>query len=413
MVKPERRTRGDVLAAAAIAAVVAIAAALIWWTSDTRATISRAAATPAPTLPSAKAVPSSLRQLWTAPSPKTTTPLVVAGNVVTGDGREVEGRDPATGNTRWTYARDLELCGVTYVYDYAVAVYPDVRGCGQVSTIDAKTGERGPSRTAYADPEVRLSSDGTTVLSAGDSRLEQWRSDMVRMLSYGSLDARIKPGTPASPICRLVSAEASSTAVSVLEACPKQDDLRLTLLRPADEEDTPDQKYVPQPGVVDDSGARVIAVSDTTTAVYVPAPKPTVNIVDETGATVASTLLPRPPSPAATMSRAGDLITWWTGDSVMVFSANGLRYRYTVSAAGSNIPLGPATMMAGRLLVPVTDGYDAFDPASGNGVEHIPVLGAPPTRSVGGLPASSAAVVPAVAGSTILEQRGDELVALG
>jgi hypothetical protein len=413
MVKPERRTRGDVLAAAAIAAVVAIAAALIWWTSDTRATISRAAATPAPTLPSAKAVPSSLRQLWTAPSPKTTTPLVVAGNVVTGDGREVEGRDPATGNTRWTYARDLELCGVTYVYDYAVAVYPDVRGCGQVSTIDANTGERGPSRTAYADPEVRLSSDGTTVLSAGDSRLEQWRSDMVRMLSYGSLDARIKPGTPASPICRLVSAEASSTAVSVLEACPKQDDLRLTLLRPADEEDTPDQKYVPQPGVVDDSGARVIAVSDTTTAVYVPAPKPTVNIVDETGATVASTLLPRPPSPAATMSRAGDLITWWTGDSVMVFSANGLRYRYTVSAAGSNIPLGPATMMAGRLLVPVTGGYDVFDPATGNGVEHIPVLGAPPTRSVGGLPASSAAVVPAVAGSTILEQRGDELVALG
>jgi len=292
-------------------------------------------------------------------------------------------------------------------------VYPDVRGCGQVSTIDAKTGERGPSRTAYADPEVRLSSDGTTVLSAGDTRLEQWRSDMVRMLSYGSLDARIKPGTPASPICRLVSAEASSTAVSVLEACPKQDDLRLTLLRPADEEDTPNQRYVPQPGVVDDSGARVVAVSDTTTAVYVPAPKPTVNIVDETGATVASTLLPKPPSPGATMSRAGDLITWWTGDSVMVFSANGLRYRYTVSAAGSNIPLGPATMMAGRLLVPVTGGYDVFDPATGNGVEHIPVLGAPPTRSVGGLPASSAAVVPAVAGSTILEQRGDELVALG
>ncbi len=201
--------------------------------------------------------------------------------------------------------------------------------------------------------------------------------------------------------------------MSVLEACPKQADLRLTLLRPADEEDTPDQKYVPQPGVVDDSGARVVAVSDTTTAVYVPAPKPTVNIVDETGATVASTLLPKPPSPGATMSRAGDLITWWTGDSVMVFSANGLRYRYTVSAAGSNIPLGPATMMAGRLLVPVTGGYDVFDPATGNGVEHIPVLGAPPTRSVGGLPASSAAVVPAVAGSTILEQRGDELVALG
>ncbi|HKH50720.1 MAG TPA: hypothetical protein VKA77_02780 [Mycobacterium sp.] len=403
MVKPERRTKGDVVAAVVIAAVVAVVAALIWWTSDARATLSRPAATPAPTLPSAKAVPGTLRQLWTAPSPKTTTPLVLGGNVITGDGRSVNGRDPTTGDIRWTYARDLELCGVTYVYNYAVAVYPDVRGCGQVSAIDAKTGVRGPSRTSYEDPEVRLFGDGTTVLSAGDSRLEMWRSDMVRMLSYGSLDARIKPGTPASPICRLASAEASSTAVSVLEACPKQADLRLTLLRPADEEDTPEVKFVPQPGVVDDSGARIVAVSDTTTAVYVPTPKPTVNIVDETGATVAATLVPKPPAPNATMSRVGDLITWWTGDSVMVFSANGLRYRYTVSASGSNIPLGPGIVMAGRLLVPVTGGYDVFDPASGKGERHIAVS----------RPPSSAPVVPAAAGSMIIEQRGDELVALG
>ena len=183
MVKPERRTRGDVVAAVAIAVVVAVDAALVWWTSDARATISRPAATPVPTLTPAKAVPCALRQLWTAASPKTTTPLVVAGSVVTGDGRSVEGRDPATGNALWSYSRDLDLCGVTWVYQYAVAVYPDSRGCGQVSTIDAKTGPRGPTRTGYADPEVTLSSDGTTVLSAGDSRLELWRSDMVRMLS--------------------------------------------------------------------------------------------------------------------------------------------------------------------------------------------------------------------------------------
>ena len=196
MVKPERRTRADVVAAVAIVAVVAVVAALIWWTSDARATNSRPAETPVPNLTPAKVVPPTLRQLWTAPSPKTTLPLVVAGVVVTGNGRDVEGRDPATGNTLWSYSRDLDLCGVTWVYHYAVAVYPDVRGCGQVSTINAKTGGRGPSRTAYADPEVTLSSDGTTVLSAGDSRLEMWRSDMVRMLSYGAIDARIKPGTP-------------------------------------------------------------------------------------------------------------------------------------------------------------------------------------------------------------------------
>jgi hypothetical protein len=59
--------------------------------------------------------------------------------------------------------------------------------------------------------------------------------------------------------------------------------------------------------------------------------------------------------------------------------------------------------MAGKLLVPVTDGYDVFDPATGKGERHIPLQ----------RPASSGPVVPAVAGSTLLEQRGDTLVALG
>ncbi|MGV0715241.1 hypothetical protein ABQE93_07550 [Mycolicibacterium sp. XJ662] len=403
MVKPERRTKADVAAALAIVAVVAVVIALVWWNSDARATISRPAAEPVPKLTPAKAVPDALAQLWTAPSAQTRRPLVVAGSVVTGDGSVVEGRDPASGDTLWSYARDLPLCGVTYVYEYAVAVYPDVRGCGQVSTIDAGTGVRGPARSGYADPEVRLSSDGTTVLSAGDTRLELWRSDMVRMLSYGAIDARIKPDIPVSPLCRLVSAAASSSAVSVLEACPHEPDLRLTLLRPSDEEDTPELKYVPLGGVAEDSGARVVAVADTTTAVYVPTPQPTVNVIDETGATVASTQLPKPPAQNATMSRAGDLITWWTGDTVMVFSANGLRYKYSIAPSGPDVPLGPATVMAGRLLVPVTGGYDLFDPATGQGDRHIAVKRSP----------HSTPVVPAVAGAVVIEQRGDEVVALG
>jgi hypothetical protein len=249
---------------------------------------------------------------------------------------------------------------------------------------------------------VTLSSDGTTVLSVGDSRLDMWRSDMVRMLSYGYVDARIKPDVPASTVCRIVSAAASSTAVSVLEACPQQADLRLTLLRPGEEEDVPELKYVPQPGVADDSGARVIAVSETTTAVYVPTPRPVVNIVDDTGATVASTALSRPAAPGATASRTGDLYTWWTGDAVMVFKAGGLRYQYTVTPSPTDAPVGPGVMMAGKLLVPVTAGYDVFDPITGAGERHITF-----TR-----PGGTGAVVPAVAGSTVLEQRGDTLVGM-
>jgi PQQ-like domain len=402
-VPPERRTRADLLAVLAIVALVVVAATTIWWTSDARATISRPAASPVPALKAARDVPASLKELWNAPSAKTSRPVIAAGSAVTGDGHQVDGRDPVTGAVLWSYSRDADLCGVTYVYQDAVAVYPDDRGCGQATTIDGRTGRRNATRTAYADPEVRLSSDGTTVLSWGDSRLEQWRSDMVRMLSWGALDARIKPKVPIQPICRLVSAAASSSAVSVIESCPGQTEPRLTLLRADKDEDEPLVKNVPLKGVPDDDLAQVIAVNGTTTAIYVPTPKPTVNVVDETGTTISSTLMPKPASPLAVASTAGDLATWWTGDGVMVFDANGLRYKFTVSPVNGQTPVGPATIMAGKLLVPVTTGYDVFEPDTGTGERHLQV-----TR-----PAQATAVIPATAGNTLLEQRGDTLVALG
>lgn len=403
MVKPERRTKGDLLAATAIVAVIAVAAALIWWTSDARATISRPAATPVPALTTAKAVPTVLRQLWTADNTASSQPVLAAGSVVTGHGHEVDGRDPATGAVLWSYSRDVDVCGITSVYQYAVAVYPDDRGCGQVSTIDGKTGRRGPTRSSLADAEVKLSTDGSTVLSAGDSRLEQWRSDLARTISYGYLDARFKREVPDQPLCGLVSAAASSATVAVLESCPNQPDMRLTLLKPAKEEDQPDTKRVTLPGVKADADARVVAVNDTTTAVYLPTPQPVVSVYDDTGTVIASTLMAKPASGEAIASVAGDYVTFWTGDSVMVFDANALRYKYTVSPVAGNAPVGPATLMADKLLVPVTGGYDVFDPQTGKGVSHIALPRTP----------ISTAVFPAVAGARILEQRGDTLVALG
>jgi hypothetical protein len=404
MVKPERRTKADVLAAAAIAAVVALAAALIWWTSDARATISRPGAGPAPSPRLAHQVPASLKQLWTAPNAPTDQPVVVAGTVVTADGRTVQGRYPVTGQVRWSYERNTDLCGVAGVYRFAVAVYRDDRGCGQVSTIDGSTGRRGPARSSYADKHVKLSSDGTTVLSAGETRLELWRSDMVRMLSYGEIDARVKPSSKGLHTgCRLVSAAASSAAVSVLGACGSQADLRLTLLRPSKEEDEPELRDVPEPGIGVGSGARVLTVAETKTLIYLPAPQPRVDVVDESGVTVASTLLPKPPSTSSVVSRPGNLVTWWTGDTVMVFDGASLTYRYSIAPAGPSVPVGPATMMAGKLLVPVTDGIAVCDPITGEAEGFLPV-----TR-----PPGSSPVIPTVAGAQVLEQRGNTLVALG
>ncbi|AQA01399.1 hypothetical protein BVC93_01960 [Mycobacterium sp. MS1601] len=408
MVRPERRTRGDVIAALAIAVVVALTAGVIWWTSDARATLSRPADSVSSAPPAAEAVPTGLRELWSAPSPYTTVPVIAAGTVMTGDGSTMDGRDPVTGAVRWSYTRsDRELCGVTWVYNYAVAVYPDDRGCGQVSTVDAATGKRGPARSGVASPHVDLSADGTTVLSVGGSRFELWRSDMVRVIGFGEVDARVKPvhvGTGDG--CALLSAAADDDAVSVLRFCPGETDVKLSLVRASDEDDEPEVRDVPEPGVLADSGAQVLAVSGTTTAVYLPVPEPRVSVVDDTGNEIGDYPLPEPASaafPEGTVSKTGDLITWWTGDAVMVFSSTNIEYRYTIRRSESEVPLGPGVMMAEKLLVPVTGGIGVYDPETGAPERVIPVE----------RPPADTAVVPAVVGDILLEQRGRTLVALG
>jgi hypothetical protein len=406
MIRPERRTRGDLIAAAAIAAVVVLIVGFFCWRSSARATISRPAAEPATAAAKAEAVPSALQQRWTATSTRTTTPVVLGGVVVTGDGRTVAGLDPQTGERRWSYARDTDLCGVSYVYNLVVAVYPDKRGCGQVSGLQAATGQRGPTRTSYADRVVVVTSDGNAVLSAGATRLELWRSDLIRMLSYGEIDAPVKPvNTKLGAGCTLMSAAGGESGVGVLEACGGEQDLRLTLLKPAKEEDEPDTKHVPLPGVAIDAEARVLAMAGTTAAVYLPIPRPQVAVYDETGTKVSGTDLRTPPAltgavPAVT--RAGDLITWWTGSSVMVFDST-LDYRYTLDATGPLAPLGPATMMAGRLLVPVAEGLAVYDPTDGTQDRVIPLTH----------PDGDGAVLPAVSGTTVIEQRGSALAAFG
>lgn len=402
MVAPERRTRGDLIAAAAIVAVVAMVIAAFWWHSSARATILRPAPSKATGLVAPQSVPDTLTQRWTAASARTLTPVVVGGTVVTGEGHDMTGRDPHTGEQRWLYARDTDLCAVTYVYDLAVAVYPDSRGCGQVTGIRAATGVRGPNRTSYSDPHTVVSSDGSAVLSYGPTRLELWRTDLVRLLSYGEIDARVKPvNTGVGAGCTLMSAAGSDAGAAVLEACKDQKDLRLTLLKPAKEEDEPEAKHVPLPGLAVDADARVLAVSGTKAAVYLPIPRPEVVVYDEGGKTVSETPLRIPPSlvgAAPALTRAGDYFTWWTGTSVLVFDST-LSYRYTIDAP----TLGPATMMAGRFLIPVADGLAVYNPTNGTPERVIPL-----THADGDAP-----VFPMAAGPLVVEQRGATLTTFG
>ena len=345
-----------------------------------------------------------LRQLWTAPSPATTAPVVVGGTVATGNGRRVDGRDAGTGESRWSYARDTDLCGLSWVYHYAVAVYRDDRGCGQVSTLDGSTGRRGAARSSYADPQVRLSSDGTTVLSAGDTRLELWRSDMVRMLAYGETDARVKPSARGLHSgCTLVSAAASSSAVSVLEALRQPGRCGWCCCVRARKTTNRSNRSWPSPG---STPVRVPACwpsGRTTPRCTCPASGPASTWWTRPAPRSRARCCPRPPS------KVGGRVAGRQPDHLVDRRLpDGLR-RGQIHASlhhrrgRTKAPLGPGVMMAGRLLVPVTGAIGVYDPLSGANERYIPVDRAPGT----------AAVVPAVAGSRVFEQRGDTVVALG
>jgi len=87
---------------------------------------------------------------------------------------------------------------------------------------------------------------------------------------------------------------------------------------------------------------------------------------------------------------------------VLVFDS-ALGFRYAIEGTEETRPLGPATEMAGKLLVPVAAGIAVYDPSDAV-FERLIALSHPP---------GTAPVLPTAVGSTLIEQRGPALAAFG
>ncbi|MFC6011264.1 PQQ-binding-like beta-propeller repeat protein [Nocardia lasii] len=410
MLAPERRTRADIVVAGVIAATLVVAAFVIWARADATGTDSVTAATPAATITAATELPTSLQEKWHAADSSSRRALTSGNVVVTGDSGTVSGRDPVTGNQLWWYRRDMPLCAVESQYGTVIATFRDQRGCSQSVMLEADTGQRRVARTSYMDDEIRVSGDGTYLLALGPQRLEVWRSDLVRTLEYGYVDAPVNPNTQPRKGCELRSAASSSSRLAVLERCPGDATNRLTVLNPAPKESTAPEEHgsrvLTSPGA--ESGAvRVIAVSDNKIAVYYPPTEPTATepglparliVHDGTGNELATYPLPGEWDNRATVTRLGSAIYAFTGTSLIALSANTLEPAWTVPGA-----LGTPALMAGRLLVPVATGLAAVDSGNGSTVAQIPVQR---TDYQGDT------ISTAVLGETVFERRGGQLYAL-
>lgn len=372
--RPERRTPVDLLIVAIIGVVVVVAGVAIWATSSVQNTESdpSPAAAQAPAV--ATAVPAAFTEAWRAPSGATAGPVIVGGVVVTGDGQTVIGRDPTTGRELWSYKRDLQLCGVSgwnaSGRDYAIAVYRNTRGCSEVTALYGANGKRATSRTSDADDSLDFSSDRDYIVAQGDTRLEAWRSDLVRTIEYGRVDAPVNPQSQPRTGCELVSSAVGSPKVAVIERCGIEPGYRLTVLGATLDSDEKLQEFGSSI-ITDNVGSppRIVGVGDSGIAVYVSTPSPVLETYAFDGTLQnRTTLLGEAVGIDSKPITSGGLITFWTGKATVVLDAKTLQARFQVPET-----LGPGVVMAGSLLLPSPTGISEHNLTDGRPIRSIPV----------------------------------------
>ncbi|HEY3259049.1 MAG TPA: PQQ-binding-like beta-propeller repeat protein [Pseudonocardiaceae bacterium] len=402
----ERRTSGDLVAVAVIVVVVLIASVLLWRFSDARATVSQPAVGEAPPLTVPTALPPSLGEAWSAPSAATPTPVVAGSTVVTADGREVVGRDPFTGATRWRYARDIDLCTVTSAWSTALTVWSkNPRYCSEVTAVGGDSGRRVDQRNGDAEHGTRVLFDGTHATAIGQRYLETWRSDLVRTTQYGAVPTPVNPGKQPRSGCTYISVGVTVNQIGLVERCPSDGDGvdRLTVLKANPKEaEQPEVLYSVQLGV---RAALVVAMSAQRTAVLLPGPR-RLAVYDEKGNQLGSyridfttslTSAGRSAPAVADITVGPRAVYWFTGSSTVALDPAEFRPLWTVEGT-----LGSGVLYAGRLLVP-TDG-------------RLAVLEANTGQRLGETPVDRGSyhgpVQLSAAGPVVLEQRGSTLVAL-
>ncbi|MGH3795045.1 MAG: Rv3212 family protein [Pseudonocardiaceae bacterium] len=405
MPAPERRTWGDLTAAAVLAVAVLVVAGTLWWTSDIRHTTSITATGPAPAeqAPDAVRLPSALRELWRAASPAAPVPLAKDGIAVTAAGGEVAGRDIGSGAIRWSYQRDLPLCTVGAAFDRVVALYQRGETCSETTTLQWADGRRGAQRTGPVEAPTRLAGDSDQAATTGRRYLEVWRSDLVRTLAYGRLPSPAEPATEPRPNCIHGSLALSSERLAVVEHCPDERSARLTVQRSRPKE--PEQPEVDFSTLVPGAQARVVALSTDRVAVAVPGP-PRLLVYDARGDVVGTyplavpdtDLRGDPPGGQVAITRTPTGFYWFTGSATVALDVDDLQPRWTHPGS-----LGPGSMFAGRLLLPVPGALRVLDPITGQELQTLPVNRGGYRGPVG----------TATDGSVVLEQRGGTLVALG
>lgn len=403
-----RSTKADWIAVGAISAVCAIAigGAVI------TAPIHKAELTPAVDAASddepalLAAIPHSLTESFSLPNtlvPGQARAVSSNGLLVTHDG-DILSASNASGDTVWTYQRsDAELCSLATAWNKIIASYDAGNGCGDVVSIDAASGQYSDTRSSRNSEEVVPIASNDRVGTVSAERVDLWRSDLVRTVEYGDVDAKQEPNFQPHEDCAITSALTRTETLGVTETCPDSPDA--TWLRI--QKTTPEDSRSPEISTaikIEDPGARVVTFGQESAAVFLPGDSPRIISCSFDGKVLSSTDVE--PSKSITESASpfapaiADLphhMSWFDGERLYLFTPTELKVDHILEQA-----VGTGVAVDERLLVPTEEGIDVVNWSTGKTEKTIPV-----DRD-----GYSGPISLTLAGTVIVEQRGDTAVAL-
>lgn len=402
-----RSTPADWKATGIIAAICAIAVGGAAITANiNQAHLSQAAVPGEKNAPVLADVPESLHESFSLPNqpvPGQYRAVSAHGLTITHADHTLTATNP-DGSKAWSYERtDAELCSLSTAWGKVVASYKTGVGCGDTVAINAATGEYDGTRSAINSEKVVPISSNDRVGTVSTDRIDLWRSDMVRTVEYGAVEAKQEPEKQPHEDCTLSSALTRTENLALTESCPDKPDT--TWLRFQDT--TPDDSREPEIAAdvdIANEGARLVAVGQKAAAVYRPGPHPTIESYNNKGEKLDSSSAE--PSPAIDSGASpfapatADLphhMTWFDGSRLYLFTPSDLAVDRIVEDA-----IGTPIAVADHMLVPTQEGIAVMNWSTGKTERTIAV-------DRGGY---HGPVYLTVAGNTIVESRGDKVVGL-
>lgn len=402
-----RRTTGDLVATASIAIVATLAVGGATLTANIReASLVQDNIAETDSVQILGSAPNALNEAFTVdnvPLPGQSRPLVSHGLIISTTEKSVRATNP-DGSQAWEYSRKGDdVCSVGSAWDKVVVTFRTKAGCGDTVAIDAKTGQYADTRSSSNSDDVVPIASNDRVGTVSSSRIDLWRSDLVRTVEYGDVEAKQEAGMQPHEDCTINSALTRTDLLAVSETCPNEEvssHLRFQKTTPEDSRKPEIEADVAIPS----QGARLVAIGQSAATVYVPGAEPTLISLNKSGQEISRTRV----APASAINNAStpfapataDLphhMSWFDGDRLYLFTPSELKVEHVFDDA-----IGTGVAVGERLLMPVAQGIAVVDWTTGKAERIIPV-------DRGGY---NGTVYLQMAGTNLVEARGAELVAL-